>query len=94
MKTVAIEKVIRKHFVEVDGKAIEVKQTSDPTLYSDDIAVYENKLAKGAKAGTSEYWVAVSDHIPAKRTSTKDSVANMLASGMTAEEIVAKLTGK
>ena len=93
-KVTTIEKVIRKHYVEVNGQAVEVRGTSSPEQYAKSVTVYENKLAKGAKAGTSEYWVAPEDFIPAKRVSTKESVQNMLASGLTAEEIVAQLAGK
>jgi outer membrane lipoprotein-sorting protein len=91
-KLQSINKVVRKHYADVNGTLVEVRGTASPDQYGKGVIVYENTLAKGAKAGQKEYWVSPEDFIPAKRTSTKESVQNMLASGLTAEEIVAKLS--
>lgn len=92
-KTVKVESIIRKLYVEANGQLVEVKQIDNIDDYPKSVTVYSKELVKGAKAGTTTYAVAVEDFIPKKRVSTKESVSNMLASGMTAEEIVAKLAG-
>ena len=92
-KEVTVSSIIRKLFVEHNNQLIEVKQVDDVSEYPKSVTVYKKELVKGANAGQSTYCVAVEDFIPKKRVSTKESVANMLASGLTAEEIVAKLTG-
>ena len=92
-KLTLINRQVRKNYAELkDGTLVEIKNVASPEQYSKDVTVYENKLAKGSRAGESEYSVAVADFIPAKRTSTKESVQSMLASGLSAEDIVAKLT--
>lgn len=90
----SIVRQVRKNYAELkDGTLVEIKNIANPEQYPKSVTVYENKLAKGAKAGQSEYSVASEDFIPAKRVSTKESVQTMLASGLTAEEIVSKLAG-
>lgn len=93
-KVTLINRQVRKNYAELaDGTLVEIKNIQSPEQYGKGVTVYENKLAKGAKAGSSEFSVAVEDYIPAKRVSTKESVNSMLASGLTPEEIVAKLAG-
>lgn len=92
-KTITVQSIIRKLYVEANGQLVEVKQIDNVDDYPKTVTVYTKELVKGAKAGQSIYCVAVADFIPKKRVSTKESVANMLASGMTAEQIVAKLAG-
>ena len=91
MSTVSIEKVTRKHFVDVKGELIEVRSTSSPEQYAKGVQVFENKLVKGAKAGTSEYWVRPEDFIPAKRVSAKTTIADLLARNLSADELKAEL---
>lgn len=91
MKTIKVSNIIRKLYVETDKGLIEVKQIDNPEDYPKETTIYSKELVKGKSAGTTTYAVSVSDFVPKKRASTKESVANMLASGMTAEEIVAKL---
>lgn len=88
-----VSKIIRKHYVEVKGELIEVRSTSSPEQYEKNTTVFENKLAKGAKAGTSEYWVKPEDFIPAKRASSTAVKSAMLAdikAGMSVEELATK----
>lgn len=93
MSTIKVSSIIRKLYVEHNNDLIEVKQIENPDDYAKSVTVYTKELVKGAKAGTSTYAVAVSDFIPKKRVSAKESITSMLASGMTAEEIVQKLAG-
>ena len=93
MTTVSITSIQRKLFVEHNSKLVEVKQIEDATEYPKGTTVYTKEAAKGAKAGSTLYAVAVEDFIPKKRKSSKESIQSMLANGMSAEEIVAKLAG-
>lgn len=92
-KTITVQSIIRKLYVEANGNLVEVKQIDNVDDYPKTVTVYTKQLVKGSKAGQSTYCVAVEDFIPKKRVSTKESVANILASGLSAEEIVAKLRG-
>lgn len=93
-KEVKVTSIIRKLYVEDKGQLVEVKQIDNAEEYGKNVTVYTKEAAKGAKAGTTLYAVAVADFVPKKRVSTKQSVEAMLAGGMSAEEIVAKLAGK
>jgi len=103
MATQEVSKIIRKHYVEVtsekNGKPstsiVEVARNSSIEHYPPEIVIYENKLAKGAKAGTSEYWVAVKDFIPSKRVSSKEAMSAILSElhknpSMSVEELARK----
>lgn len=81
---------VAKHFVEQDGNQVEVRQNSTIDHYGKDVVVYENTLKKGDKAGTPEYWVAVKDHVPSKRTAKADAILADALSGMSAKELQAK----
>ena len=91
MSTVTVSSIQRKLFVEHKGQLVEVKQIDNPEDYAKGVTVYSKEAAKGASKGTTLYAVAVEDFIPKKRKSSKESIQSMLASGMTAEEIIAKL---
>ena len=93
MATVKVNSIQRKLFVEHAGKLVEVKQIEDATEYPKGVTVYTKEAAKGKEAGKALYAVAVDDFIPKKRKSSKESIQSMLANGMTADEIVAKLAG-
>ncbi len=93
-KEVKVTSIIRKLYVEDNGNLVEVKQIDNAADYAKTVTVYTKEASKGAKAGTTLYAVSVADFIPKKRVSTKVSVESMLASGMSAKEIVAKLSGK
>lgn len=95
-KITLINRQVRKNYAELkDGTLVEIKNISDPDQYPKTVTVFENKLAKGAKAGQSEFSVAVTDFIPAVRVggavSTANKLENMLASGLTADEAVAQI---
>ena len=91
MATVKVNSIIRKLYVEHNGKLVEVKDHIDPSDYPKGTTIYTKEAAKGKEAGKALYAVAVEDFIPKKRKSSKESIRSMLANGMTAEEIVAKL---
>ncbi len=93
-KEVKVTSIIRKLYVEDNNQLVEVKQIDNVADYGKTVTVYTKEAAKGSAKGTTLYAVAVADFVPKKRVSTKVSVESMLASGMTAEEIVAKLAGK
>ena len=93
MSQVKVNQIIRKLYVEHDNKLIEVKQIDDASDYAKTVTVYTKELVKGAKKGDTTYAVAVEDFIPKKRTSVKGTIDNLLASGMTAQEILQKLQG-
>jgi hypothetical protein len=91
--------LVYKQFITLDdGSEVQVRYNQDKDLYNGtDVTVYEYQASEGSGAERKQvtrYAVAVQDAIRATRTSTKESVSNMLASGLTAEQIVAKLTGK
>lgn len=93
MANVKVTSIIRKLYVEDNGKLVEVKQIDNAADYGKAVTVYTKEAAKGATKGTTLYAVGVADFVPKKRASTKESVQSMLASGLTAEQIVAKLAG-
>lgn len=81
---------VTKHFVTQDGKQVEVRHNSTIDHYGDDVVIYQNTLKKGPKAGTPEYWVAVKDHVPSKRTAKADAILADALAGMSAKELQAK----
>lgn len=91
-KQVKVTSIIRKLYVEDNDKLVEVKQIDNAQDYGKDVTVYTKEAAKGANKGKAIYAVGVADFVPKKRASTKQSVQNMLAEGLTAEEIVARLS--
>lgn len=93
-QTVQVTSIIRKLFVEHNGKLVEVKEIDNLDIYGPDVTIYAKEAVKGATKGKLIHAVAVADYKRAPRASTKQTVEQMLASGMTAEEIVAKLAGK
>ena len=90
-KEVKVQNIIRKLYVEANGNLVEVKQIDNPEDYAKSVTVYSKEAVKGKAAGTKLFAVSVEDFVPKKRASTKESVQSMLASGMSAEAIVAKL---
>lgn len=92
-KEVKVSNIIRKLYVEANGNLLEIKDHIDPNDYPKDTTVYVKEAAKGANKGEKLYAVAVADFIPKKRVSTAMSVQSMLASGMSADDIVKKLAG-
>ena len=93
MTTVKVTSIIRKLYVEYNGDLVEIKDHIDPSDYPKGVTIYTKEAAKGKDKGTPLYAVAVEDFIPKKRKSSKESIQSMLANGMSAEEIVAKLAG-
>ena len=93
MTTVKVNSIQRKLFVEHKGQLVEVKQVDNVEEYPKGVTIYTKEAVKGAAKGTTLYAVAVEDFIPKKRKSSKESIQSMLASGMTAEQIVTKLAG-
>lgn len=93
MKTVTVTSIERKLYVNHDGQEVEVKQIDNPEDYPKTVLIFSKELVKGAKKGQVTYCVPVADYVPKKRVSVKESVASMLAQGMSHADIVAKLTG-
>lgn len=93
MSEIKVSSIVRKLYVEHNGTLIEVKQIDNIEDYPKTIKIYTKEAAKGAKKGTKLYCVEVADFIPKKRVATQDKIEAMLASGLTAEQIVAKLRG-
>ena len=90
--------LVYKQFIKLeDGSEVQVRYNQDPTLYAGtDTPLYAYTATEGkgdAKKEVTKYAVPFELARRATRTSTKESVSNMLASGMTAEEIVQKLAG-
>ena len=93
MTTVKVNSIQRKLYVQHNDKLVEVKQIDNVEDYAKSVTIYTKEAVKGATKGTTLYAVAVEDFIPKKRKSSKESIQSMLASGMTAEQIVTKLAG-
>lgn len=91
-KIVKVSKVQRvaKHFIEHDGKKIEVRQNSTLDHYGKDVVAYEVTLSKGKTAGQLAYWVSVADHKPSAKSSRADAILADALSGMSAKELQAK----
>lgn len=88
--------LVYKQFIQLDdGTEVQVRYNQDKELYNGtDVTVYEYKATEGKAEQRKEvtrYAVAVADAKRATRTTVKESVSSMLAQGLTAEEIVAKL---
>lgn len=91
--------LVYKQFITLaDGTEVQVRYNQNPDLYKGtDVQLYEYTAKEGRGDNAREvtrYAVKVEDAKRATRATVKDSVASMLAQGMTAEEIVAKLAGK
>lgn len=91
--------LVYKQFIKLeDGTELQVRYNQDPSLYAGtDVPLYAytaKETVDGVKTEVTKYAVPVELARRANRTSVKESVSNMLASGMTAEEIVAKLASK
>lgn len=93
-QTVQVTSIIRKLYVEDNGKEVQVKQIDNPEDYGKGVKIYTKEAAKGVSKGKAIFAVSVEDFIPKKRTSQRESVEAMLASGLSADEIVARLTAK
>ena len=91
MTQVKVDSIIRKLYVQHNDKLVEVKQIDNAEDYAKSVTIYTKDAVKGASKGTALYAVAVQDFIPKKRKSNKESIQSLLASGMSAEEIVASL---
>jgi Mor family transcriptional regulator len=91
---VKIERQVRKNYAELsDGSLVEIKNIIDPSQYDEKITVYENKLAKGARAGESEFSVAVEDYKKPPRaavSSIKLAILEDVKNGMSIEELTKK----
>lgn len=85
----------RQFIVLEDGTEVRVRYNQNPELYKGtDVPVYEYqaKEGKGDTAKTvTRYAVPFDQAIRARRASTKETIDSLLAQGLTAEEIVAKL---
>ncbi len=85
----------RQFIVLEDGTEVRVRYNQDPALYAGtDVPLYEYKATEGKgedKKEVTRFAVPFEQALRSKRASVKESVASMLASGLTAEEIVAKL---
>ena len=91
MTQVKVSSIMRKLFVQHNDKLVEVEQIDNTEDYDKSVTIYTKDAVKGANKGTALHAVAVADFIPKKRKSNKESIKSLLASGMTAEEIVASL---
>lgn len=92
-------KLVYKQFIQLeDGTEVQVRYNQDPSLYTGtDTPLYQytaKETIDGVKQEVQKYAVPVELAKRATRTSTKETISNMLAQGLTAEEIVAKLAGK
>lgn len=85
----------RQFIVLEDGQEVRVRYNQDPILYQGtDVPVYEYTAKEGKgedKTEVTRYAVPFDQALRSKRASIKESVTSMLAQGLTAEEIVAKL---
>ncbi len=86
----------RQFIVLPDGQEFRVRYNQDPSLYAGtDVPLfsYKAKEGRGENAKVVErFAVPFEQAIRASRTTTKANIENLLKSGMTAEEIIAKLT--
>lgn len=92
-KTVDSFKRIATLYVDVDGKDIEVKEISNPELYTDK-TVYQAICKKGATKGQYKFCVASSDYISNRgkgKIAIADKIASLQAQGLTPEQIIASL---
>jgi len=90
--------LVYKQFITLeDGNEVQVRYNQNPELYKGtDVTLYEYTATEGRGEDRKEvtrYAVAIEDAKRAKRTSVKENVQSLLAQGLTAEEIVAKLAG-
>ena len=94
-KTQAGKLEYRQFILLEDGTEVRVRYNQNPALYAGtDVPLYEYTAVEGkgnARKEVTRYAVPFEQALRSKRASVKDSVASMLASGLTAEEIVAKL---
>lgn len=78
-----------------DGSSLRVRYNQNPELYAGtDVPLYSYTATEGKgedKKEVTRYAVPFDQAIRAKKTTTKESVNNMLAQGLSAEAIVAKL---
>jgi hypothetical protein len=91
--------LVYKQFIALeDGTEVQVRYNQKPELYAGtDTQLFEytaKETVDGQKVEVTKYAVKVEDAVRAKRQTTKETVSNLLASGKTAEEIVAILAGK
>lgn len=98
-KNIVDGKLVYKQFIVLDdGSELQVRYNQDASLYAGtDTTLYQYKAFVGSgddKKEVTRYAVSVNDAIRAKKTTQKEQVNNMLASGMTAQEIVALIAGK
>lgn len=86
----------RQFIITEDGTEVRVKYNQDPALYEgSEVTLYEYTATEGKgddKKEVTKYAVQFDQAIRPKRASVKDTVTSLLAQGMTAEEIVAKLS--
>ena len=86
----------RQFIILEDGTEVRVRYNQTPELYQGtDVPLYSYTAKEGKGEDAKEvtrYAVPFEQAVRAKRSNAKETVAQMLASGLTAEEIVAKLT--
>lgn len=89
-KEVKVTSIIRKLYVETNGKEVEVKQIDNPEDYGKDVTIYTKEAVKGKTAGTTLYAVSVKDFVPKKRVAKADAILADALAGMSAKELASK----
>lgn len=86
----------RQFIILEDGTEVRVRYNQNPDLYAGtEVPMYTYQAKEGSGDNAKEvtrFAVPFDQAIRGKRASTKESVQSMLASGLSAEEIVAKLS--
>lgn len=87
-----------KQFIQLeDGTEVQVRYNQNPDLYTGtDVQLYSYEASEGTgteRVKVTRYAVAVNDALRAKRVSLPETVNALIAQGLTADEIVAKLKG-
>lgn len=85
----------RQFIITEDGQEVRVRYNQNPELYKGtDVTLYEYTAKEGKGDEAKEvirFAVEFDKAVRATRTSTKENIQSLLAQGLTAEEIVAKL---
>lgn len=86
----------RQFIILEDGTEARVRYNQDPELYKGtEVPLYEYEAKEGkgeAATVVTRYAVPFDQAIRAKRASAKESIQSMMAAGLSAEDILARLT--
>lgn len=96
-KTIKGQLEYRQFIVLEDGTEVRVRYNQNPELYKGtDVQVYAYKATEGKgdnKKEVTKYAVPFEQAIRARKATTKDTIKGLMAQGLTAEEVLAKLVG-